>query len=109
MIVGTNVMIFAFPVKWGVMFLKFNVMFFLRRIILPRLEFNLGCGAIFVIYEKAYTKMAPQGATAKHFRNQNWYSCIDNLTVPFIHTRARILKMSGLSKIFNCSNSIITR
>ena len=23
--------------------------------------FHLGCGAIFVIYEKAYTKMAPQG------------------------------------------------
>ena len=58
------------PVKWAVMFFKFNVMFLLHRIMLPRLGFNLGCGAIFVIYEKAYTKMAPQGATAKHFHNQ---------------------------------------
>ena len=67
MIIKLNVMIFFFSVKWLVMLLKFNVVFFLCRIMLPRLGFNLSCGAIFVIYEKAYTKMAPQGATAKHF------------------------------------------
>ena len=43
------------------MFFKVNIMFLLLRIMLPRLEL-FGCGAIFVIYEKAYTKMAPQGA-----------------------------------------------
>ena len=62
MIIEARVMIFAFPVKWLVMFLKFNVMFFLHRIMFTSLRvFHLGCGAIFVIYEKAYTKMAPQG------------------------------------------------
>ena len=52
--------------------------------------FHLGCGAIFVIYEKAYTKMAPQGATlrckyAKH--------TLDNsvLTVP--------LKLSNVASL----------
>ena len=60
-------MIFAFPVKWLVMFLendimffKFNVMFLSRRIMLPRLEFCFGCGAIFVL-KRRITKMAPQG------------------------------------------------
>ena len=32
MIIETNVMFFVFPVKWAVMFPKFNVMFLLRRI-----------------------------------------------------------------------------
>ena len=67
MIIEARVMIFAFPVKWLVMFLKFNVMFFLHRIMFTSLRvFHLGCGAIFVIYEKAYTKMAPQGAIPNH-------------------------------------------
>jgi hypothetical protein len=55
MLLKLNVMIFFFSAKWLVMLCKFNVMFFLCRIMLPRLEFNLGCGAIFV-FEKAYYK-----------------------------------------------------
>ena len=53
------------------MFLKLNVMLFLYfRILLPHLfpyliSFIFGCGAIFIVYEKAYTKMAPQGATLR--------------------------------------------
>ena len=62
MFLKLNVMFFFFSVKWLVMFCKFNVMFFLHRIMFTSLRvFHLGCGAIFVIYEKAYTKMAPQG------------------------------------------------
>ena len=49
------------------MFLILQVMFFLHRIMFTSLRvFHLGCGAIFVIYEKAYTKMAPQGAIPNH-------------------------------------------
>ena len=54
MIIEPNVMIFSFPVKWLAMFLKNDVMFsrtdimlfLLFRILLPRLEFCFGCGAI---------------------------------------------------------------
>jgi hypothetical protein len=71
-------MFLAFPVKWLVMFLendimfsKLNVMFltlpvmlFLYfRILLPRLEFNLGCGAIFVLKRRIYKNGTARGAT----------------------------------------------
>ena len=76
MFLNLKVKIFCLSVKWpikflknDIMFFKFNVMFltlqvmfFLHRIMFTSLRiFRLGCGAIFVIYEKAYTKMAPQG------------------------------------------------
>ena len=53
-------------------------------VVLPRLEFNLGCGAIFVL-KRRITKMAPQGATAKYLATRIAHT-IDILTVPFHRT-----------------------
>ena len=94
MIKKLNVMIFSFPVKWAVMFFKFNVMFLLHRIMLPRLGFNLGCGAIFVMYEKAYTKMAPQGAIPNYLKPKGYKLLV--LTVPFSFCNPYVAIIKGL-------------
>ena len=67
MIAELKVMIFAFPVKWGVMFCKFNIMFLLCRIMLPRLGFiRLRCH---ICFEKAYYKNGTaRGATSQSYR-----------------------------------------
>jgi hypothetical protein len=88
MIIETNVMIFAFPVKWLVMFLENSIMFskpnvmlfLLFRIFLPRLEFTLGYGAIFVL-KRRITKMAPQGAIPNYLKPKGYKLLV--LTVPF--------------------------
>ena len=81
MIIKTKVMIFSFPVKWLDMFSRFNVVFLLRRIMLPRLEFTLGCSAIFVFLKRRITKMAPQGVIPNYLKPKGYKLLV--LTVPF--------------------------
>ena len=75
MIIKPNVMFLAFSVKWLVMFLENDIMFskpdvmlfLLFRILLPRLEFYSVAVPSCKFLKRRITKMAPQGATAKHF------------------------------------------